>query len=213
MTPAHPLVISNLREITGYVRPMALANAIHARVPSSWGGPFFITLNNIRDCIDAGDRWFEEEIPEGFRVSTDTGFSCIVRECLACWSAPRAVAALVTGPEDRDSVSNKQRAHDGVQSTRLHRSRASGVGGSLPRLRQIYRSMVRQAERPPCQRSAPQPSHGSGSRVDRPAWRNRCYKPDGRWLDDLAIGFAHGAMPSPFPSPSLCRMTTEEPKA
>ena len=43
MKPAHPVVISNLREITGHVRPMALANAIHARVPSSWGGAFFIT--------------------------------------------------------------------------------------------------------------------------------------------------------------------------
>lgn len=62
MKPAHPLVISDLREITGHVRPMALANAIHADVPSS--------------C----DRWFEEEAPEGFRVSTDSGFSCIVPE-------------------------------------------------------------------------------------------------------------------------------------
>lgn len=82
MKPAHPVVIPTSREITGHIRPMALANAIHARVPSSWGGAFFITLNNIRDCIDAGDRWFEEEAPEGFRVSTDSGFSCIVPERL-----------------------------------------------------------------------------------------------------------------------------------
>ena len=109
MKPAHPVVFPHMREITGHVRPMALANAIHAHVPSSWGGAYFITLNNIRDCIDAGDRWFEEETPEGFRVSTESGFSCIVRERLACWSAPRAVAALVTGPEDRDPFSNKQR--------------------------------------------------------------------------------------------------------
>ena len=67
MKPAHPVVFPDMREITGHVRPMALANAIHARVPSSWGGAFFITLNNIRDCIDAGDRWFEEETTEGFR--------------------------------------------------------------------------------------------------------------------------------------------------
>lgn len=47
MKPAHPVVISNSGEITGHVRPMALANAIHSRFPSSWGGAFFITLNNI----------------------------------------------------------------------------------------------------------------------------------------------------------------------
>ncbi|WPZ16221.1 hypothetical protein T8J41_20290 (plasmid) [Nitratireductor rhodophyticola] len=92
MKPAHPVVISNLREITGHVRPMALANAIHARVPSSWGGAFFITLNNIRDCIEAGDRWFEEETPEGFRVSTDSGFSCIVPRRPAFCSVPHAAA-------------------------------------------------------------------------------------------------------------------------
>jgi hypothetical protein len=102
MTPAHPIVISNLREITGYVRPMALANAIHAHVPSSWGGAFFITLNNIRDCIDAGDRWFEEEAPEGFRVSTDSGFSCIVPERHAFCSVPHAAAELATDHENGD---------------------------------------------------------------------------------------------------------------
>ena len=96
MNAAHPVAIANLREITGHVRPMALANAIHARVPSSWGGAFFITLNNIRDCIEAGDRWFEEEIPEGFRVWTDSGFSCIVRNRLAFGSAPRTTAEFVT---------------------------------------------------------------------------------------------------------------------
>ncbi|WP_105441250.1 hypothetical protein [Neorhizobium sp. T25_13] len=89
MKPAYPIVISSLREITGHVRPMALANAIHAHVPSSWGGTFFITLNDIRDCIEAGDRWFEEEVPEGFRVSTDSGFSCIVRNRLGFCSVPR----------------------------------------------------------------------------------------------------------------------------
>lgn len=83
MKPAHPVVISKFREITGHVRPMALANAIHSSSPSSWGGAFFITLHNIRDCIEAGDRWFEEETPEGFRISTDSGFSCILQERLA----------------------------------------------------------------------------------------------------------------------------------
>ena len=102
MKPAHPVVLSNLRDITGHVRPMALANAIHARVPSSWGGAFFITLNNIRDCIDAGDRWFDEEAAEGFRVSTDSGFSCIVRDRLAFCSVPHAADELVTDRQDRD---------------------------------------------------------------------------------------------------------------
>ena len=102
MKPAHPVVISNLGEITGHVRPMALANAIHSRFPSSWGGAFFITLNNIRDCIEAGDRWFEEETPEGFRISTDSGFSCILRERLAFSSVPHAVAERVTGHADGD---------------------------------------------------------------------------------------------------------------
>lgn len=102
MKPTHPVIISNLREITGHVRPMALANAIHARFPSSWGGAFFITLNNIRDCIQAGDRWFEEDAPGGFRISTDSGFSCIVRERLAFCSVPHAVAERVTGREDGD---------------------------------------------------------------------------------------------------------------
>ncbi len=96
MTSTHPVAIPNLREITGHVRPFALANAIHARVPSSWGGAFFITLNNIRDCIEAGDRWFEEETPEGFRVSTDSGFSCIVRDRLAFCSAARAATDAAT---------------------------------------------------------------------------------------------------------------------
>lgn len=100
MKPAHPVVISNNGEITGHVRPMALANAIHSRFASSWGGAFFITLNNIRDCIEAGDRWFEEETPEGFRISTDSGFSCILRERLAFCSVPRAFAELVTDRED-----------------------------------------------------------------------------------------------------------------
>ncbi|WLS01409.1 hypothetical protein [Shinella sumterensis] len=103
MKPAHPVIISNLREITGHVRPMALANAIHARSPSSWGGTFFITLNNIRDCIQAGDRWFEEEAPGGFRISTDSGFSCIVRERLAFCSVPHAVADTATAPKGGDA--------------------------------------------------------------------------------------------------------------
>ena len=104
MKPMHPVVISDLREITGRVRPMALANAIHFGFPSSWGGAFLITLNNIRDCIDAGDRWFEEETPEGFRVSTDSGFSCIVRERLAFCSFHHAAAALLTDREDGDQT-------------------------------------------------------------------------------------------------------------
>ncbi|ANH08568.1 hypothetical protein [Shinella sp. HZN7] len=102
MKPAHPVAISNLREITGHVRPMALANAIHACFLSSWGGAFFITLNNIRDCIEAGDRWFEEEASEGFRISTDSGFSCIVRERLAFCSVPHAIAERLTGREHGD---------------------------------------------------------------------------------------------------------------
>jgi hypothetical protein len=107
MKPAHPVAISNIREITGHVRPMVLANAIHFGFPSSWGGAFFITLNNIRDCIDAGDRWFEEETPEGFRVSTDSGFSCIVPERPAFCSLPHVAADLVTGREDRDQTASK----------------------------------------------------------------------------------------------------------
>ncbi|TAA49527.1 hypothetical protein [Shinella sp. JR1-6] len=83
MKPAHPVVISNSGEITGHVRPMALANAIHSRFPSSWGGAFFITLNNIRDCIEAGDRWFEEETPE------DSGFPPI-----AAFPASSGIALL-----------------------------------------------------------------------------------------------------------------------
>ncbi len=104
MKPAHPVVISNSGEITGHVRPMALANAIHSCFPSSWGGAFFITLNNIRDCIEAGDRWFEEETPEGFRISTDSGFSCIVRDRLHFCSLPRTAAALETVPDDESQV-------------------------------------------------------------------------------------------------------------
>ena len=96
MKPAHSIVIANLREITRLVRPVALPNAIHARVPSSWGGAFFNTLNNIRDCIEAGDRWFEEETPEGFLVSTDSGFSCVVRDRLAFCSIPRAATGAAT---------------------------------------------------------------------------------------------------------------------
>jgi len=83
MKPTHSAGVPNIREITGHVRPMAFANAIHFSFPSSWGGAFFLTLNNIRDCIEAGDRWFEEETPEGFRISTDSGFSCIVQDRLA----------------------------------------------------------------------------------------------------------------------------------
>lgn len=105
MKPAYPVVIANFREITGHIRPMALANAIHARVPSAWGGAFFITLNNIRDCIESGDRWFEEETPEGFRISTDSGFSCIVRDRLAFRSAPHKAAE--TAP--RDSSEHEER--------------------------------------------------------------------------------------------------------
>lgn len=112
MNTAHPVAIANLREITGHVRPIALANAIHAHVPSSWGGAFFITLNNIRDCIEAGDRWFEEEIPEGFRVWTDSGFSCIVRNRLAFGSGPRTTAEFVTFSQDENealsAVTSKQ---------------------------------------------------------------------------------------------------------
>ena len=104
MNTAHPVAIPNLREITGHVRPMALADAIHARVPSSWGGAFFVTLNNIRDCIEAGDRWFEEEVPEGFRVWTDSGFSCIVRDRFAFCSAPRTDAALITGSKGENEA-------------------------------------------------------------------------------------------------------------
>ena len=100
MKPAHPVVIPKLREITGHVRPMALANAIHFGFPSPWGGAFFVTLNNIRDCIEAGDRWFEEETPEGFRVSTDSGFSCIVPDPPAFCSVPHVAAGLVTDPLD-----------------------------------------------------------------------------------------------------------------
>lgn len=104
MKPAHPVAISNPREITGHVRPMALANAIHFSLPSSWGGAFFITLNNIRDCIEAGDRWFEEEAPEGFRISTDSGFSCIVRDRLPFCLVSRTAAALETAPDDESQV-------------------------------------------------------------------------------------------------------------
>ncbi|EYR78504.1 MULTISPECIES: hypothetical protein [Rhizobiaceae] len=100
MKPVHPVAITKMREITGHVRPMALANPIHACFPSSWGGAYFITLNNIRDCIEAGDRWFEEETLEGFRISTDSGFSCILRERLAFCSVPHAIAELVTDRED-----------------------------------------------------------------------------------------------------------------
>ena len=95
MKPAHPVVFPDMREITGHVRPMALANAIHACFPSSWGGAYFVTLNNIRDCIEAGDRWFEEESHEGFRISTDSGFSCIVRDRLASCAVSRAAAERV----------------------------------------------------------------------------------------------------------------------
>lgn len=104
MNTAHPIAIPKLGEITGHVRPMALANAIHARVPSSWGGAFFVTLNNIRDCIEAGDRWFEEEIPEGFRVWTDSGFSCIVQNRVGFCSAPRTDAELVTFSKDESEA-------------------------------------------------------------------------------------------------------------
>jgi len=102
MNTVHP--ISNSREINGHVRPMAFANAIHGRVPSSWGGASFVTLNDIRDCIEAGDRWFEEEIPEGFRVSTDSGFSCIVRDRLAFCSVPRPILELVTLSKEADEA-------------------------------------------------------------------------------------------------------------
>lgn len=111
MKPAHPVVFPDMREITGHVRPMALANAIHARVPSSWGGAFFITLNNIRDCIDAGDRWFEEETTEGFRVSTDSGFSCIVPERPAFLFSPSCGRRVGDGPRgrrpDRDRIERR----------------------------------------------------------------------------------------------------------
>lgn len=105
MNTGHSIAIPNLREITGHVRPMALANAIHARVPSSWGGAFFVTLNNIRDCIEAGDRWFEEEVPEGFRVWTDSGFSCIVQNRVGFCSAPPTDAELITLSKDENDAS------------------------------------------------------------------------------------------------------------
>ncbi|WP_157796358.1 hypothetical protein [Brucella intermedia] len=54
--------------------------------------------------------------------------------------------------------------------------------------------MVRKAERPSGQRSTPQPPIGSGSRVRRPARRERRHQPDGRWLDDLAFRLTAVAM-------------------
>lgn len=66
------------REVTGRVKPMSLANAIHARIPSSWGGTYFVTLNNIKDCIADGDRWFEEDLGTHYRIFTDSGFSALV---------------------------------------------------------------------------------------------------------------------------------------
>jgi hypothetical protein len=90
-----PVAISSLREITGHVRPMELANAIRACFPSSWGGAFFITLNNIRDCIAAEDRWFEEQTTDGFRIFTDSGFSGFVRNRLAACSGRGVAIELV----------------------------------------------------------------------------------------------------------------------
>lgn len=62
------------------VRPIALANAIHEMTGAPQGfGAWDRTLSSIKQCIAAGDRFFEEQVPEGFRVSTDSSFSCIVR--------------------------------------------------------------------------------------------------------------------------------------
>lgn len=85
--------MASIQEITGHVKPMALANAIHAYTPSSFGGVFDITLKNIKDCIAAGDRWFEEMSDCGnFRISTDSGFSAIVKDRLAFVTAPPLAA-------------------------------------------------------------------------------------------------------------------------
>jgi hypothetical protein len=60
------------------IKPIALCNLIYQDAPQSWGGAYHRTLTNIRDCIAAGDLWFEEECDRGFRVFTDSGFSAIV---------------------------------------------------------------------------------------------------------------------------------------
>lgn len=66
------------------VRPIALANAIHEATGAMSGfGAWDRTKASIQQCIDAGDRFFEEQVPEGFRVWTDSGFSCVVKNRLA----------------------------------------------------------------------------------------------------------------------------------
>ncbi len=77
-----PTAFANAEEITGRVRPIALCNAIHEGVCNSWGGAWHLTLKNIRDCIEVGDRWFVEEVSEGFRVFCVNGVSAIVRNKL-----------------------------------------------------------------------------------------------------------------------------------
>ena len=65
--------------VTGQIQPMALANLIHS-APSSNGIAFSVTLKNIRDCIALGDEWFIEPSGNEFRVSTNSGFSAIVKD-------------------------------------------------------------------------------------------------------------------------------------
>jgi hypothetical protein len=62
---------------------MALTNAIHWDKPSASDIAFFATLRNIKDCIAAGDLWFEEDTGNAWRVSTDSGFAAIVSNRLA----------------------------------------------------------------------------------------------------------------------------------
>ncbi len=63
--------------VTGHIKPMTLANMIHA-APSPNGIAYSMTLQNIRDCIAMGDEWFVETVSEGWRVFTNTGFSARV---------------------------------------------------------------------------------------------------------------------------------------
>ena len=62
------------------VRAVALTNAIFEMTGAMSGyGSWDRTLSSIKQCIAAGDRFFEEQVPEGFRVFTDSGFSCVVK--------------------------------------------------------------------------------------------------------------------------------------
>ncbi|NBN62063.1 hypothetical protein [Pannonibacter tanglangensis] len=79
-------------DVTGHILPHALANLIHAG-PQSNAARYWATIQNIRDCIAAGDAWFLDAAPGGWRVWTCSGFSAVVADKTFLTHEGRTLAA------------------------------------------------------------------------------------------------------------------------